>query len=711
MPIDNLDIISPSEEALSDQDVVSFYNAYYKALDEVKVNAFDTRIDHLTQGDKTVYNKTIIERKEFDDGFIELLQNAFPHFLKISRDPKRGLKYEDDVVGVEKAHKITSNSVKHLASHTQNISKVVDDEVIPSKLLVTFAEEDLAMYENRTYKTLVNTIITFLKRRQKTVGDNVESHRYDVINFNHKAEGKNTKFDIDLNIKMTRPIEEDTSKAQELLNKINNLLDKYQGISATPFMRELVNAKDVRSPLLKTNIFLHNPEFQIIYNTWIFMERYQTEPYNVNITEYDHSNDLIVDKDLSRQSLALINELAYLRNVTKDEVSVREHHFVNNIKHDNGLRHDPDFVPGEFELENYLPSETLLQKTCDLYKQELDKKFNKLDSKEVSARQTIAEMLQSVNSINNNLFDYKDTDLDNLSDGNEAKYEAQKKRYHMLRILREEKEIDLETTRLEEQLALEHLNSIERKLNKELSEIEVLAREGLSNRYKARREALIKEREELFAHQQEVADAHKEELMNRARERAIKIGKRGYHSKVHDKQIPRHKVPVYIYDSYPCDTLEIDLANNEVVQDYEMISKRDYSNSNRKTMDEINAKVLAERRAQEEKARLEKALLSHAFAPKTKSRKQARSKVELSINSSEDTLDLSGKPNENNFLKPREKTKLKIKPKKDKKRVLVGHTRTLVKKKKLEAQLRKTSSKKVDKPNNNRKLVSKKRIK
>lgn len=711
MPIDNLDIISPSEEALSDQDVVSFYNAYYKALDEVKVNAFDTKIDHLTQGDKTVYNKTIIERKEFDDGFIELLQNAFPHFLKISRDPKRGLKYEDDVVGVEKAHKITSKSVKHLASHTQNISKVEDDEVIPSKLLVSFAEEDLAMYENRAYKTLVNTIITFLKRRQKTVGENVESHRYDVINFNHKTSGKNTKFDIDLNIKMTRPIEEDTSKAQELLNKINNLLDKYQGISATPFMRELVNAKDVRSPLLKTNIFLHNPEFQIIYNTWIFMERYQTEPYNVNITEYDHSNDLIVDKDLSRQSLALINELAYLRNVTTDEVSVREHHFVNNIKHDNGLRHDPDFVPGEFELENYLPSETLLQKTCDLYKQELDKKFNKLDSKEVSARQTIAEMLQSVNSINNNLFDYKDTDLDNLSDGNEAKYEAQKKRYHMLRILREEKEIDLETTRLEEQLALEHLNSIERKLNKELSEIEVLAREGLSNRYKARREALIKEREELFAHQQEVADAHREELMDRARERAIKIGKRGYHSKVHDKQIPRHKVPVYIYDSYPCDTLEIDLAKNEVVQDFEMISKRDYSNSDRKTMDEINAKVLAERQAREEKARLEKALLSHAFAPKTKSRKQARSKVQLSINSSEDTLDLSGKPNRNNFLKPREKTNLKIKPKKDKKRVLVGHTRTLVKKKKLEAQLRKTSSKKVDKPNNNRKLVSKKRIK
>ncbi len=713
MPIDNLDIITPDEEALSNEDVVSFYNAYYKALEQVKSDSFDTRIDHLTQGDKTVYNKTIIERKDFDDGFIELLQSAFPHFLKISRDPKRGLKYEDDVVGVEKAHKITSKSVKHLASHTQNISKVEDDDVIPSKLLVTFAEEDLAMYENRAYKTLVNTIITFLKRRQKTVGDNVESHRYDVIKFNHKTQGKNTKFDIDLNIKMTRPIEEDTTKAQELLDKINNLLDKYQGISATPFMRELVNAKDVRSPLLKTNIFLHNPDFQILYNTWIFMERYQTEPYNVNVTEYDHENDLIVDKDLSRQSLALINELAYLRQVNSDEVSVKEHYFENNIKHELKLRQDIDFLPGEFELENYLPSEVLLQKTCELYKRELEDKFNRLDSKEVSARQTISDMLKAVNSINNNLFDYKDTDLDNLSDGNEEKYQAQKKRYELLRILREEKEIDLETTRLEEQLALEHLNSIERKLNKELTEIEVLAREGLSNRYKARREAMIKEREELFAHQQAVADAHKEELMDRARERAIKIGKRGYHSKVHDKQIPRHKVPVYIYDSYPDDTLEIDLMKNEVVEDFKMESKRDYSNSSRKTESEINAKVLAERLAREEKLRLEKAILSHAFAPKTKARKATRERVQLAITSSEDTLDLSGKPDSCDFLhqKPKGDEAKKHKIKKDKKRKLVGHTRTLVKKKKLEAQLRKTSSKKVDKPNNNRKLVSKKRIK
>ncbi len=718
MPVDNLDIIAPSEEALSDQDVVSFYNAYYKALDSIKTEVFDTRLDHLTLGDKTIYNKTIIERKEFDDGFIELLTNAFPHFLKITRDPKRGLKYEDDVVGVEKAHKITSKSVKHLASHTQNISKVEDDDVIPSKLLVTFAEEDLAMYENRAYKTLVYTIITFLKRRQKTVFDNVESHRYDIINFNHKTEGKHAKFDIDLNIKMTRPIDEDTSKAQDLLNKINHLLDNYQALCGTQFMRELVNAKDVRSPLLKTNIFLHNPEFQIIYNTWIFMERYQTEPYNVNVTEFDHEDDLVVDRDLSRQSLVLINELNYLRNISTNEVKSKEHHFTNNINHDLSLRHDPDFVPDEIEIDNFTPSETLLQQTLDLYKTELHEKFRKLDSKEVSARQTIDDMLKAVNSINNNLFDYKDTDLDNLSDGNEAKYEAQKKRYQMLKILREEKEIDLETTRLEEQLALEHLNSIERKLNKELTQIETLAREGLTNRYKARREAMIKEREELFKHQEEVAEAHREELMNRARERAIKIGKRGYHSKVHDKQIPRIPVPIYIYDSYPDDTLEIDLKNNEVVEDFRMESKRDYSETDRMTMDQINAKVLADKearlaliRAEQERIRREKAELSHAYAPKGKARKQTRARVNLEINDDTDTLDLSGKPDKEDFLKPKEKAKPRLKVKKETKRRLVGHTRTLVKKKKLEAQLRKTSSKKVNKPTDNRKLVSKKRIK
>ncbi len=716
MPEKDIDMIVPDEALLSDKDVVSFYNAYYKALDQIKTDNYSTKLDNLLLGNKTIYNKTIIERKEFDDGFVDLLKNAFPAFLKISRDPKRGLKYEEDVVGIEKAHKITSNSIRHLASHTQFISKVEDDEITPSKLLVTFAEEDLAVYENRAYKTLVNNIITFLRRRQKTVGDNVESHRYDVINYNHKTEGDGASFDIDLNIKMTRPIEEDTSKARELLNNINDLLAKYQSLCGTTFMRALVNAKDVRSPLLKTNIFLHNADFQILYNTWVFLERYQTEPYNVNVEEFDIKDDLNVDSDLSKQSFALINELIYLRKTSKVEVQGNTLEFRNDITHEIGLR-ETEFKPGEFLEEDFTPSEVLLSKTLELYKTEYEKKYQRLGSKEVSARQTICDMLKAVNSINNNLFDYKDTDIDALSDTREEKLEAQKKRYEMLKVLREEKEIDLETTRLEEQLALEHLNSIERKLDRDLTRIDNLAREGLTNRYKAIRAEMLKERAEQFRRQKEVGNAHREELMARARERAIKIAKRGFHSKYHDKKLDRFKRDIYIYDAYPCDTIEIDLKKNETVEDYTMLSRRDYSNSNRLSLNEIldivnreNLARLAILKAEEEKLRKEKALLSRAFKNKVRNAKEKRNIVPLQIFDDTETLDLSGTPKKRKFMHQRNRLK-PIKPKKVKKQRLVGNTRRLVKKKKLEAQLRKMKSKKVKKPKKTRTLVSKKRIK
>ena len=725
----DLEMIKPSLEELKEEDIVSFYNSYYEALNKVKDECFGFSKDNLLVGDKTIYNKTIIERKEFDDGFVDMLKSSFPAFLNITRDPKRGLKYVDDVVGVEKAHKITSKSIMHLSSHTQFISKVEDDEVTPSKLLVTFAEEDLAMYENRAYKTLVNNIIRFLKHRQRTLNENLESHRYDIINFNKKTNTDFAKFDIDLNIKMTRPLEEDTTKAQQLLDNINALLDSFESLTKTSFMKALAKAPDVKSPLMKTNIFLHNPEFKILYNVWIFIERYSTEPYNVNINEFDYKNDNVVDVDLSKQSLVLIDELMYLRGVKDVEVENKQHLFENNVVHECEIKHDPDFIPGDFVEENFIPSETFLQKTLDLYKTEYENKKKKLDSVEVSARQTIQDMLKAVNSVNTNLFDYKDTDLDNLSEGNEEKYEAQKKRYLMLKTLREEKEIDLETTRLEEKLALEHLNDIEKKLNKELTEIEKLAREGMTNRYKARREAILKEREEAFERQKEVMESHREELLNRARERAIKIGKRGFHSKVHDKEFDRIKRPLLYFDNMSDDVIDIDMHESDkerLVNTVPYESKRDYSNTDRMTMDQIREKVAQDKRARDEAERAEreriakeKAMLSHAFASKNYGKESAhnnkRARSSITIDDDTDTLDLSGKPKREHFMKTKANALPVKKDKPKKKGKFVGNKKTLVKKKKLEAQIRKTKSEKSNKPfkkeNPNRKLISKKRVK
>jgi hypothetical protein len=709
MTLKDKDVITPNKEALSDKDVVSFYNAFNAALERIKDENFKESKDNLLSGVKSLYNKTIIESKTFDDGFIDVLENAYPSFSKIARDPKRSLRYETDVVLVEKARRINSDSIKHLASHTQFIRQIdKDNNVIPDKIQTTFAEEDLAIYENRVYKTLVNIIINFLTRRIHVLEENVNSNKTDELRFNNHMDVSGGQFDIDLNIKMVRPMLEENKRSQELVDKLERMLTAYRGLQSTMFMKELKNAKDVVPPVIKTNIFLHNPDFQIIYNTWIFMERYQTEPYGVNIREIDYKNDKTVDKDLSLQSIALINELMYLRQIKDVEVSERDEEIPNHVEHVMDLKHDVSFNPGEIQVEKYYPSEVLLQKTLDLYKQSYNDKKITLDSVEVSARRTIDDMLESVNSICNNLFDYKDSDIDRIGVPREEILAGQRKRYQMLKVLREEKELDLLNIKDEENLALEHLNDIEKALKEELTKVDELAREGIEARHKKAYEEMLAMREEQRRHQEETIERHKEELLALARERAAMLARRGYHSKYHERKVPRINIPLAIYDNTPDDLLDLNYQN----EDFKLELRRTKFDTKRKSPSELEANIKEDlaRHAEEKRlAELERIKrmneLSYAFShTKHKAKKDKRERRHIEIWDDTPTLDLFSK--EKVVWVKKLKGTHKIMIKKSKARKVIGSKKTLVKKTKVEPkkETRKIVATK-------KKLVSKKVIK
>ena len=104
-----------------------------------------------SKGDNKVYQKNMSETKIFDMGWIQTIESYFPSLDKITKNPRSNLKYEEDVVAIEKAKKINATSVRHLAAHTHYIKDIneKDNTVIPKKILTTNAEQDYQIYENR----------------------------------------------------------------------------------------------------------------------------------------------------------------------------------------------------------------------------------------------------------------------------------------------------------------------------------------------------------------------------------------------------------------------------------------------------------------------------------------------------------------------------------------------------------------------------------
>ena len=82
----------------------------------------------------------------------------------IIRNPMRFIKEEEEIVPIEQTRKISQASIRHLAQHTNMISKVdYDGSVTPNKILNIHKEETFATYENRFIYTLVKRLENFIK--------------------------------------------------------------------------------------------------------------------------------------------------------------------------------------------------------------------------------------------------------------------------------------------------------------------------------------------------------------------------------------------------------------------------------------------------------------------------------------------------------------------------------------------------------------------
>ncbi len=94
--------------------------------------------------------------------WLDEIEKACPFIDNIIRHPKVTLVKDERVVEVERAKKITVDSIKDLAKHSNYITDVVDDDVKVSKILDVRNEETFNIYENRFLYTLVKELDSFV---------------------------------------------------------------------------------------------------------------------------------------------------------------------------------------------------------------------------------------------------------------------------------------------------------------------------------------------------------------------------------------------------------------------------------------------------------------------------------------------------------------------------------------------------------------------
>lgn len=432
-----LEVLKPTEEELSDKAVSQFYEAFYSCIENAKSPLGDFLFNELQQGEKTIYNKTVRETKIFDGNFLDVVIGAYPSLLKICRDPKKTLAYMQEVVAMEKAKKVDSESIRHLASHTQYIRDINEqNEVIPSKILSTYAEDNIGIYENRFIKSLINRVIVFLDTRLKLMDENLESISADEIRYKNNIKLSHRKIDLEMNIKISNEILDETQKARELFDKTKNALDKYRALKGTGLYQAVAKFKDVVPPIMKTNIILHNPDFKIAYNLWLYIDRTTEVGYNVQSDEKTNDDDDVILNDFNHIGVFLINDLMHQRGIQSLEAFDGEKN-VRELKHDDITKYELE--PKDIKLSHQEISEYLLSCISEIFEEKYKESLSQGLSYEMSVKRVFREMIDVLNRIYPNLFGVNTEDMKKTPE----LLEILKRKQRVMKLIREQKQIDL----------------------------------------------------------------------------------------------------------------------------------------------------------------------------------------------------------------------------------------------------------------------------
>lgn len=432
-----LEVLKPTEEELSDKAVSQFYEAFYSCIENAKSPLGDFLFNELQQGEKTIYNKTVRETKIFDGNFLDVVIGAYPSLLKICRDPKKTLAYMQEVVALEKAKKVDSESIRHLASHTQYIRDINEqNEVIPSKILSTYAEDNIGIYENRFIKSLINRVIVFLDTRLKLMDENLELISADEIRYKNNIKLSHRKIDLEMNIKISNEILDETQKARELFDKTKNALDKYRALKGTGLYQAVAKLKDVVPPIMKTNIILHNPDFKIAYNLWLYIDRTTEVGYNVQSDEKTNDDDDVILNDFNHIGVFLINDLMHQRGIQSLEAFDGEKN-VRELKHDDITKYELE--PKDIKLSHQEISEYLLSRISEIFEEKYKESLSQGLSYEMSVKRVFREMIDVLNRIYPNLFGVNTEDMKKTPE----LLEILKRKQRVMKLIREQKQIDL----------------------------------------------------------------------------------------------------------------------------------------------------------------------------------------------------------------------------------------------------------------------------
>ena len=311
----------------------------------------------IKSGERNVYLYEKYIERNVDLRWVEMIEDTIIPLDTIIRNPRRFIKNEEEILPIEMVKTVTTESIRHLAQHTNMIAMVKDDEVTPQRMLNIHKEESFETYENRFIYTLLQKLQYFLDKRLQALMSKVGSQDVRELrldgNFDtgrdqvaYKVEFSLTTPHVDLadeDLKINADVS--TLSSMQRVERIRRILYDFMG---SYLIKTLEGCALVRPPLTMTNVLTKNQDFKKAVDLWMFIERYEDQGYNVSQVERAAvPSDKYIDEMLSVVALQYViskNNSGTVEDI--DDYAARRKEILPNI-----IKRDIDKIIDNYDLE------------------------------------------------------------------------------------------------------------------------------------------------------------------------------------------------------------------------------------------------------------------------------------------------------------------------------------------------------------------------
>ena len=349
----------------------------YEKSDKERVNKFGAAL-------KSQYTlASNYEKVEANFAWIDIMEDTIIYLDNILRNPNRFIINEEEIVKVEQAKRITVESIKHLAKHTNYIQEIeANGDVKPSKVLNINKDESFNTYENRVIYPLINNMKLFIEMKERgfVSASSLKDDKRCEYHGTTKIGTEKINVSMEISSKTDYQKEDGYKNGMSVPQRVERLKLKISDLTNMPVYVALakLHVSKVIPPIKKTNLILKNVNFQYAMKLWDFLQSYKNDDTLVVRDKKNIDNDLKI-KQLLDDSFLLsyltITSIDTKATEIDDESKVELIEDLTNKMIDKIVEMNSD-LPIEKIQEIIGDKIAIIKNKKEASLQELERKFN-----------------------------------------------------------------------------------------------------------------------------------------------------------------------------------------------------------------------------------------------------------------------------------------------------------------------------------------------